>query len=205
MSTGAIAPNTTFERKAIERVETAGFDRGRIGVICLIVTETALFVIFVVAYLFYLGGSESGPAPADVLELPVWATVCLLSSSLAVSFAERALAQRRHTAFVAWVAATIALGGEFLGQTALEWRRLIVVDHFTIRTNVFGTTFYSLVGLHALHVVVGLTLLLLVLGVGLRSRAMLGHSRRLQLLAWYWHFVDAVWLVVFSVVYVVGR
>jgi cytochrome c oxidase subunit 3/cytochrome o ubiquinol oxidase subunit 3 len=119
--------------------------------------------------------------------------------------AEHALARRRFGAFVSWVGVTAALGGEFLRQTALEWRHLILVDHLTISTNVFGTTFYSLVGLHASHVIVGLGLFLLVLGVCLRGRSMLENARRFQFLAWYWHFVDVVWVVVFSVVYVIGR
>jgi len=180
-------------------------DRGRVGVFCLIVTEGALFSIFVVAYLFYMGASVNGPKPADVLELPIWATCCLLSSSLTVMFAERALHDRRCGAFVSWVAATAALGGEFLHQTALEWRRLIVVEHLTISTNLFGTTFYSLVGLHATHVLLGFGLLSAVLIISVRGRTMLQHARRFQFLAWYWHFVDVVWVVVFAVVYVVGR
>ena len=180
-------------------------DRGRIGVCCLMVTEAALFSIFVVAYLFYIGASASGPKPADVLALPVWATFCLLSSSVTVMLAERALHGRLFTAFVSWVAATAALGGEFLRQTALEWRHLIVVDRLTIGTNLFGTTLYSLVGLHATHVLVGLGLLTAVLVISFRGRTMLQNARRFQFLAWYWHFVDAVWVVVFTVVYVVGR
>jgi cytochrome c oxidase subunit 3/cytochrome o ubiquinol oxidase subunit 3 len=180
-------------------------DRGRVGVVCLIITETALFTIFVVAYLFYIGASRVGPLPKDVLDLPIWATACLLSSSISVWFAERALHHRRFRTFVAWVAITGGLGAEFVRQTALEWRHLIVVDHLTMATNVFGTTFYSLVGLHASHVLVGLGLFTVVLGVSIRGHAMLDEARRFQLLAWYWHFVDAVWVVVFSVVYVVGR
>jgi cytochrome c oxidase subunit 3 len=180
-------------------------DRGRIGVLCLIATESALFTIFVVAYLFYMGASQVGPTARQVLELPIWPTVCLLSSSVTVMIAERALHGRRLRAFVSWVVVTAALGAEFLRQTALEWRRLIVVDHLTISTNVFGTTFYSLVGLHASHVLVGLGLFVLVLVVSVRGRAMLENARRFQFLAWYWHFVDLVWVVVFSVVYVIGR
>jgi cytochrome c oxidase subunit 3/cytochrome o ubiquinol oxidase subunit 3 len=180
-------------------------DRGKVGVVCLIVTETALFSIFVVAYLFYVGTSRTGPSPKDVLDVPIWASVCLLSSSLTVTLAERALHMRRLRAFAAWVAVTAALGFEFLRQTALEWHHLIVTDHFTISTNLFGTTFYPLVGLHASHVIVGLALLVLVFVLSLRSPVMLGQSRRFQFLAWYWHFVDAVWIVVFAAVYVVGR
>ena len=79
------------------------------------------------------------------------------------------------------------------------------VDGLTISTNVFGSTYYSLVGLHASHVLIGLTLLLLVFLLGLRVPSLHLHEHRIELLSWYWHFVDAVWVVVFTVVYVVGR
>jgi cytochrome c oxidase subunit 3 len=179
-------------------------DRGRVGVLCLITTEFAIFTIFVVAYVFYIGKSLSGPTPSQVLETPIWATICLLSSSLTVGIAERALKGNRIRQFQMWTGATILLGLEFLRNTAVEWRHLIKDFHLTITTNLFGTTFYSLVGLHASHVAIGLTLLLLSFVLGLRG-SMQGQGRRFEFLAWYWHFVDAVWVVVFTVVYVIGR
>ena len=179
-------------------------DRGRVGVLCLITTEFALFSIFVVAYVFYIGKSLTGPTPSQVLELPVWATICLLSSSITVAIAERALKANRVRNFKIWTGATILLGLEFLRNTAVEWRHLIHDFHLTITTNLFGTTFYSLVGLHASHVVIGLSLLLLTLILGLRG-SMQGQGRRFELLSWYWHFVDGVWVAVFTVVYVIGR
>jgi cytochrome c oxidase subunit 3 len=189
---------------AIEQAEWTLPDRGRVGIVCLIATEFALFTIFVVAYVFYIGKSLAGPTPSQVLELPIWPTVCLLSSSITVGMAERALKSKELQRFKAWTGLTILLGLEFLRQTALEWRHLIADYHLTITTNLFGTTFYSLVGLHASHVIFGLTLLLLTLGLGLSGK-MQGQGRRFELLAWYWHFVDAVWVVVFTVVYVMGR
>jgi cytochrome c oxidase subunit 3 len=189
---------------AIEQTEWTLPDRGRVGVVCLIATEFALFTIFLVAYVFYIGKSLNGPTSSQVLELPIWPTVCLLSSSITVGIAERALKGNRMQRFTVWTAVTILLGAEFLRQTALEWRHLITDCHLTITTNLFGTTFYSLVGLHASHVILGLTLLSLTLGLGLRGN-MYGQARRFELLAWYWHFVDAVWVAVFTVVYVVGR
>jgi cytochrome c oxidase subunit 3/cytochrome o ubiquinol oxidase subunit 3 len=189
---------------AIEQADWTLPDRGKVGVICLITTEFALFTIFVVAYVFYIGKSLTGPLPSQVLELPIWSTVCLLTSSLTVGVAERALKSDRVSRFVVWTGVTILLGLEFLRQTALEWRHLIADWHLTITTNLFGTTFYSLVGLHASHVVLGLTLLSLTFVLGLRG-SMRGQARRFELLAWYWHFVDAVWVVVFTVVYVTGR
>ena len=156
------------------------------------------------AYAFYIGKSLTGPTPSQVLELPIWPTICLLTSSITVGIAARALKSNQLRKFKIWTAMTILLGLEFLRQTALEWRHLIVDWHLTITTNLFGTTFYSLVGLHASHVVLGLTLLSLTLVLGLRGN-MYGQARRFELLAWYWHFVDAVWVAVFTVVYVIGR
>jgi cytochrome c oxidase subunit 3 len=192
------------ETGAIREPEWVLPDRGRVGVLCLIATEFAIFTIFVVAYVFYIGKSLTGPTPSQVLELPVWATICLLSSSVTVAIAERALKANRVRDFQIWTGATILLGLEFLRNTAVEWRHLINDFHLTVTTNLFGTTFYSLVGLHASHVVIGLSLLLLTFILGLRG-SMQGQGRRFELLSWYWHFVDAVWVAVFTVVYVIGR
>ena len=177
----------------------------KVAVACLIATETALFTIFVVAYLFYIGKSLSGPSAAQVLEAPILATVCLLSSSLTIVLAQRALGQQRPRPFQLWWGLTIVLGAAFLWATAGEWYRLIVQNHVTIGTNLFGTTFYSLVGLHATHVTVGLVLLVLVFALSLRGYVRPAHGGRIEMLAWYWHFVDVVWVVVFTVVYLIGR
>src|SRR5215468_11015604 len=179
--------------------------RRKVGVIGLILTESALFTIFVTAYLFYIGKSLTGPYPKDVLDLPIIATICLLSSSLTVALAERAF-RRGHTGgFQLWWLITILLAVAFLSSTALEWRRLIFKDHLTISTNLFGTTFYSLVGLHASHVIVGLTLLVLVLILSLRGYVTRAHAEHVEMLSWYWHFVDGIWVIVFTVVYIIGR
>jgi cytochrome c oxidase subunit 3/cytochrome o ubiquinol oxidase subunit 3 len=197
----------TIALEQTSSVEQTGWtlpDRGRVAIVALMVTEFTLFSIFVTAYIFYIGKSLTGPMPSEVLELPIWATICLLSSSVTVAIAERALRANRLERFKLWTGATILLGLEFLRNTAVEWRHLINDFHLTIATNLFGTTFYSLVGLHASHVAIGLTLLLITLAVGFRG-SMQGQGRRLELLSWYWHFVDAVWVVVFTVVYVIGR
>lgn len=180
-------------------------DRGSMGIIFLIVTEMALFTIFVVAYVVYIGKSLTGPYPKDVLELPIVASICLLSSSATIVFAESALKKHRLGAFKLWWLATILLGLEFLISTGLEWRKLIYEDHLTVSTNLFGTTFYSLVGLHASHVIVGMSFLMLVMFVTLMGFPIATQERRVKFLSWYWHFVDAVWIVVFTVVYIIGR
>ena len=179
--------------------------RGTVGMACLIVAESAIFVIFVVAYIFYLGKSLTGPTPAQVLELPIFGTVCLLSSSITVHLAVATLRKGMLRACTGWLAGTVLLGLIFLITTAREWYHLIHDEGLTIQTNLFGTTYYSLVGLHATHVVVGLIMLSLVLGFSLFGLVKEEHSEKVETLALYWHFVDAVWVVVFTVVYVLGR
>jgi cytochrome c oxidase subunit 3 len=179
--------------------------RGTVGMACLIVAESAIFIIFVVAYIFYLGKSLSGPTPAQVLELPIFGTVCLLSSSITVHFAVATLRRGVLSACTAWLAGTVLLGTIFLITTGREWYHLIHDEGLTIQTNLFGTTYYSLVGLHATHVVVGLFMLSLVLVFSLSGLVNETHSEKLEALSLYWHFVDAVWVVVFTVVYVLGR
>ena len=179
--------------------------RGVVGMLCLILAEATIFLIFVVAYVFYIGKSLNGPIPRDVLRPPVFTTVCLLSSSITIHYAVATLRQGKHHLCSLWLAATVLLGAIFLSGTALEWQHLIYVDGLTIRTNLFGTTFYSLVGLHASHVIVGPIMLTLALVFSLRGLVTDKHIERLEVLSLYWHFVDAVWVVVFLVVYVLGR
>ena len=179
--------------------------KGRVGIVSLIVAEISLFAVFVVAYLFYIGKSVNGPYPKDVLELPVLGTVCLLSSSLSVALAARALKRGRVGLSGIWLLATVGLGATFLAGTAKEWYRLIYAHGLTIGTNLFGTTFYPLVGLHASHVIIGLFMLGLCSVLAWAGALRPVHGERVEIVSWYWHFVDAVWVVVFTVVYVIGR
>jgi len=180
-------------------------DRGKVAMAGLIIAESAIFTIFVVAYLFYVGKSLTGPTPGQVLETPVFFTICLLSSSLTVHIASTFLERGKQGAFLSLWLLTFVLGGLFLFGTAQEWHRLIYEKGLTISTNLFGTTYYSLVGLHAFHVTVGLVMLLIVLTFGLAGRVERDQSGRIGVLSMYWHFVDAVWVVVFTVVYILGR
>ena len=179
--------------------------RGIVGMACLILTESAIFIIFIVAYLYYNGKSLTGPTPKDVLELPIFSSICLLSSSATVHFAASALHHSKRSLVSLWLAATVLLGGIFLAATGMEWYQLIYHKGLTIQTNLFGTTYYSLVGLHASHVIVGLILLTVTLIFSLTGSLTSNHTNRVEVLSLYWHFVDAVWVVVFTVVYVLGR
>ena len=179
--------------------------RGPVAMYCLIAAESAIFTIFVVAYIFYIGKSLTGPQPQDVLRVPIVFTICLLSSSLTIHLASKSLRGGKLRSFSLWWLLTLVLGAVFLGGTFREWRHLIYDEGLTIQTNLFGTTYYSLVGLHAFHVTVGLLALAAVSLFTLLGYLKQEHAERVEVLSMYWHFVDVVWVVVFIVVYLVGR
>ena len=180
-------------------------DRARVGMFSLIGAEGALFTIFVVAYLFYMGKSLTGPQPKDVLSVPIFFTICLLSSSFTIHLAVRSLRRNSVGTFLLLWVLTAALAATFLVGTFREWHRLIYEEGLTIQTNLFGTTYYSLVGLHAFHVTAGFIALSTVSLFGLLGHIRQEHAERVDVLSLYWHFVDAVWVVVFIVVYIIGR
>jgi cytochrome c oxidase subunit 3/cytochrome o ubiquinol oxidase subunit 3 len=179
---------------------------GQWGVVSFLVSEVALFGTLIVTYLFYVGKDVVGPTPAVLsLGLVLCTTAILLASSGTVHVAEKALHRGNQSGFILWWLATIVLGALFLGGTAYEWYGLIVHHELTISRNLFGTTYYTLVGLHALHVTGGVTIMLIVLGLALRRQVTAKNGAGVGLVSWYWHFVDGVWVVVFTVVYLVGR
>lgn len=197
------------------------------GMLAFLVSEVSFFSTLITSYLAYLGQDTAGPTPRDVLSLPLVlvTTICLVASSGTVHLAEKRLHQNRRREFLLAWSATIGLGIAFLLGTAYEWRNLIVEHHLTISRNLFGSTFYTLVGFHALHVTIGIAMMAGLAGLiagnlwcGRLARpasqyhpAQAGgtpapqYAQPVQLVSWYWHFVDGVWLVVFTIVYLVGR
>lgn len=181
------------------------------GMLAFLLSEVAFFSTLIMVYLVFLGadsqdGGRGGPTPAGVLSLGlvIGTTICLLSSSATIHLAERALRRGEETAFRLWWTATIFLGVVFLAGTAYEWRELIA-QGLTVRRNLFGTTYYTLVGFHGVHVTVGAIVMSIVLALALRRQVTARNPHGVELVSWYWHFVDGVWVVVFAVVYVVGR
>jgi cytochrome c oxidase subunit 3 len=174
------------------------------GMISFLISEVAFFSTLIVAYIAFMGQDTVGPTPAEALSLPlvIGTTICLLSSSVVVHAAHRALQRGNQAAFCLLWLGTIALGIAFLAGTAYEWRELIFDKNLTIGRNLFGTTYYTLVGFHALHVTGGVTAMLIVLLLAVRRKVTRENSTGVELVSWYWHFVDAVWVVVFLIVYV---
>jgi cytochrome c oxidase subunit 3/cytochrome o ubiquinol oxidase subunit 3 len=179
----------------------------KVGMLAFLTSEVAFFSTLIVTYAYFIGKSTSGPTPADSLSVPLvcGTTLCLLISSVTVHFADHALRNGHRSTFLLFWLATIGLGILFLLGTAYEWYGLIWGKGLTISTNMFGTTFYTLVGFHAAHVTGGVVMLSVILGLVLARQVSQEHGLGAQMVSWYWHFVDGVWVVVFILVYLIGR
>ena len=177
------------------------------GMASFLLSEVAFFGTLIVTYVAFMGRDVVGPTPTEALSLPlvIVSTLCLLLSSIVIHVAERALDRDKLRSFCLLWAATIALGIVFLVLTGIEWHDLITGKNLTIGRNLFGTTYYTLVGFHGVHVSVGILVMLIVLGLAFAGQITASHSTGVRIVSWYWHFVDVVWIVVFLVVYVASR
>ena len=159
-------------------------------------------MLLIFAYLYYNCTPEVGPAAANSLDArkTLVFTCCLLASSFTIWRSEMAFKNRRHGPMVWWLAATIILGIVFiLGQGNEYWG--LFQQGITVHTNLFATTFFTLTGFHGLHVCVGLVALLVVLLLMALGDFKNFRSHALRAVSLYWHFVDGVWVVVFSIIY----
>lgn len=180
-------------------------DRNRLGMLLFIASEATFFLLLIIAFVVYhqaAGNGAEAAAALDVRRTGLF-TVLLLASSVTMWLAVRS-GQRGGRAAAAWLAVTIALGGTFLVGQGREYADLVRQD-VTISRDLFGTTFFTLTGFHGLHVLVGLVMLAIVLATALLWRRGTPRTTVLETVSLYWHFVDAVWLVVFPVVYLWGR
>jgi cytochrome c oxidase subunit 3/cytochrome o ubiquinol oxidase subunit 3 len=177
------------------------------GMASFLLSEVAFFVTLIVTYVAMMGHDIVGPSPAEALTLPIVlvSTLCLIGSSVTIHTAERSLECGTHGRFRLMLVVTILLGITFLVLTAFEWHDLIFNKQLTINRNLFGTTYYTLVGCHALHVTVGVVAMLIVFTLTTAAAIRKEQHVGIRLVAWYWHFVDAVWIVVFFVVYIASR
>jgi cytochrome c oxidase subunit 1/cytochrome c oxidase subunit I+III len=181
-------------------------DKAAVAAWSFIASEAGFFLILIIAFVFFNAGARSDPASlARLLDVPKTGafTACLLASSGTLWMSERELEHDRNARAVGWLALTVALGAVFMVGQAGEYLGLFQKG-VGVATNLFATTFFTLTGFHGLHVTVGLV----ALGV-LLARAIAGDFRGrrssvLRAVGLYWHFVDVVWLVVFTLVYVRG-
>jgi cytochrome c oxidase subunit 1/cytochrome c oxidase subunit I+III len=177
-------------------------EKNSVAMITFLVSEAVFFLLLVLTYLFFNSQRMTGPTAANTLN-PDRAgiyTICLLASSLTIWLAERKLKARQYAAFRWLLGLTIALGGVFICGQAMEYFH-ILHSGVMVNSNLFATTFFTVTGMHGLHVCVGLIALLILLGLAFAGDFNGGRTEAVKSVGLYWHFVDAVWLVVFSVIY----
>jgi len=164
-------------------------------------SEAVFFILLIVAYVVYHATSPSAADPSRYLDIPKTAvfTVCLIASSFTMRHAGIRFTTGRRRPALAWLLATMALGAAFLTGQGSEYVFLIGKD-VTISRDLFGTTFFTLTGFHGFHVFIGLLLLGTLFGLELK-RGGTGLSDAVESVSIYWHFVDAVWMIIFPVVY----
>jgi cytochrome c oxidase subunit III len=180
----------------------------KVGMLAFLLSEVAFFGTLIMAYVCFLRETTHGqPNPGQVFRWPVVlaASACLFSSSGTIHLAEKALRGSALRAFLGWWGLTIVLGVLFLLATVFEWSNLIGTWGLTISRNLFGTTYFTLVGFHALHVTIGLIVMTIVFHLARRRHITERNKTAVEVVSWYWHFVDGVWAVVFTLVYVIGR
>lgn len=165
-------------------------------------SESVFFVVLIAAYAYFKVQAQSGPAAANSLHPVITGaySICLFASSATMATAHRFFRRDNRRAFVIWLLITIILGAVFLYGQGSEYAGLFA-KNITVSRNLFGTTFFTLTGFHGLHVFIGLCLLAIALGLALSGRLAKRHALGLDAISIYWHFVDAVWVVIFAIVY----
>jgi len=173
------------------------------GMVCLIATEALLFAFFIFAFL-YLGTQSAGdwpPGGPPALRLALPNTILLLASSVVLQWGLGGVESRRRGRWLGGLIATIVMGTAFVAVQALEWSN----KPFGMGSNAYGSAYFSLTGLHMAHVAAGLIALTVILVWSLLGRFSPERHEHVSLAALYWHFVDVVWLTVFTTVYLVPR
>jgi cytochrome c oxidase subunit 1/cytochrome c oxidase subunit I+III len=193
-------PDVTLERAPhASRRASLPPDKSVVAVWAFIVSESSFFAILIVSYVVFNLSTKLAGSLLDVKTTSAF-TLCLLASSVTLDAAERNLRTRNVPAFRRWLIATVILGLVFLGGQAHEYTNLYERG-VTVDTSLFASAFFTLTGFHGLHVTLGLVALGIFAGLALTGRLRDVAAHALRPIGLYWHFVDAVWVVVFAVVY----
>ena len=186
---------------------TTGINHRKMLIWVFLGSECMFFASLIATYLIYYGRSAAGtPTPAEVLDIPTTSvsTFVLLMSSLMMVLAYSSIAKGNVRNFRIWIICTALLGATFLGFQIFEFRDFAVHSGLTPKTNLFGSTFFTLTGFHGAHVTVGVIWLVSLFGYSFKGDLTKEGGLSVDMAALYWHFVDVVWIVIFTVIYLIG-
>ena len=187
---------------ALEHHTATGLDSRKVAIWTFIGSECMFFASLIATYLVYHGRSVSGPTAGETLEIPLvtGGTAVLLFSSFFVVMALNGAQRGNRRSLLFWLSATVLAGLSFVGMQIYEFSHF-VHEGVTIKSNLFGATFYTLTGFHGTHVSIGVLWLITLLILAFRGKITPEKAINLEIAALYWHFVDVVWVVIFPVVY----
>lgn len=181
-----------------------GLPNRKLAMWLFLASDCLLFGALISTYVLYRGASLVGPYPSDVFDIPYTSvsSFVLLASSLTMVLALAAIQRGDRARMRLWLLTTGLLGATFVGGQVYEFTAF-VREGLTLRTNLFGTTFFVLTGFHGVHVAVGILMLLSLVGISFTDGLGEDATETVELVGLYWHFVDVVWIVIFTVVYLI--
>lgn len=183
----------------------ADTDKTIFGFWIYIMTDCVLFASLFATYAVLRNGTADGPSGAQLFDLPyvLIETLLLLTSSFTSGLAMLAAAKRNKTGVLIWLGITFALGATFLGMELHEFSTLVHEGNSWRRSG-FLSAFFTLVGTHGLHITAGLLWLVALVQQVVQKGFTAGTLKRLQLFSMFWHFLDVVWIFIFTIVYLIG-
>jgi cytochrome c oxidase subunit 3/cytochrome o ubiquinol oxidase subunit 3 len=187
--------------------ESTGIDNRKLGMWVFLSSEFLFFGAFISNYLLYGNGDFEGVVPRDIYDIPFTSisSFVLLMSSLTMVLAHHALSTGDQNGTKTWLMATALLGSVFLGGQVFEFTEFVVEKGMTLTSNPASSAFYMLTGFHGTHVAIGILMLLSLFGIARRQGGLSEkHGMNLELVGLYWHFVDIIWIVIFTLVYLLG-
>lgn len=191
-----------------EEHESTGIENRKLGMWVFLSSEFLFFGALISNYLLYSNrGGFEGVYPSEIYDIPFTSvsSFVLLMSSLTMVLAHNALSRNDQNGTRTWLFATAALGSIFLGGQVFEFYEFISVSDMTVSTNPAASAFYLLTGFHGTHVALGVIMLLSLWGISRRQNGLSEkHGLNLELVGLYWHFVDIIWIVIFTVVYLLS-
>ncbi len=198
--------HTPAVERSPEHETTTGVDHRKMLIWVFLGSECMFFGSLIATYLIYYGQSVSGPTPADILDIPTTtvSTFVLLMSSFMMVMAYSNIRRGNVRNFRIWILCTAFLGATFLGFQVFEFREFAIHGGLTPRTNLFGSTFFTLTGFHGAHVTLGVVWLVSLFGYSFKGDLTPQEGLSVDIAALYWHFVDVVWIVIFTVIYLIG-
>ncbi|MDP8956303.1 MAG: cytochrome c oxidase subunit 3 [Actinomycetota bacterium] len=192
---------TTLEHGA---PTSTGLSNAKLGMWAFLASEVLLFGALISTFLLYRGREVEGLRPQDVYDIPFTSvsSFVLLMSSLTMVLALAAIQRGDHSKLRVWLMATALLGMTFISGQVYEFT-VFVKEGLSIKTNVVASSFFTLTGFHGVHVSGGILMLLSLFGMSLDGRLPTEKAEAVELVGLYWHFVDIVWIVIFTIVYLI--